>query len=110
MYSKDDFDLIKDKLNDIEKKAKKYYQDNFEEPTIEQKLLLIIEHLEELIREKGNHGIIIARKHISWTCKDFKGATVLRNKLLKAVDIDEVKDLINKRIDSLNYEEKILSC
>ena len=33
MYSKDDFDLIKDKLNDIEKKAKKYYQDNFEEPT-----------------------------------------------------------------------------
>ena len=83
---------------------------NFEEPNIEQKLLLIIEHLEELIREKGNHGIIIARKHISWTCKNFKGATVLRNKLLKAVDIDEVKDLINKRIDSLNYEEKILSC
>ena len=96
------------KLGEIDNTVKGI--NNFEEPNIEQKLLLIIEHLEELIREKGNHGILIARKHISWTCKNFKGATVLRNKLLKAVDIDEVKDLINKRIDSLNYEKKILSC
>jgi len=81
----------------------------FKEPDTEQKLVLIIDHLEELIREKGDHGLLIARKHISWTCKNFEGATNLRNKLVRAVDADEVKKLINKTIDTLNYEKKILS-
>ena len=82
----------------------------FKEPNIEEKLLLIIEHLDELIKEKGSHGLLIARKHISWTCKNFQGATNLRNKLVKAIDANEVKDLINKAIKTLNYEKKILSC
>ena len=81
----------------------------FKEPDTEQKLVLIIDHLEELIREKGDHGLLIARKHISWTCKNFEGATNLRNKLVRAVDAEEVKKLINKTIDTLNYEKKILS-
>ena len=53
--------------------------------------ILIIEHLDELIKEKGDHGLLIARKHISWTCKDFKGASNLRNNLVRAVDKNEVK-------------------
>ena len=80
----------------------------FKEPNIEEKLLLIIEHLNELIKEKGNHGLLIARKHISWTCKNFTGATKLRNKLVRAIDADEVKHLINKTIESLNYDQNIL--
>ena len=80
----------------------------YKEPTIEQKLLLIIEHLDELIKEKGNHGLLIARKHISWTCKNFPEATKLRNKLVRAVDADEVKHLINKTIETLNTNQRIL--
>ena len=81
----------------------------FKEPNIEEKLLLIIEHLDELIKEKGSHGLLIARKHISWTCKNFQGATSLRNKLVRAIDANEVKELINKAIKTLNYEKKILT-
>jgi tRNA-dihydrouridine synthase len=81
----------------------------FKEPNIEEKLLLIIEHLDELIKEKGSHGLLIARKHISWTCKNFPGATSLRNKLVRAIDANEVKELINKAIKTLNYEKKILT-
>ena len=80
----------------------------FKEPNIEQKLLLIIEHIDELIKENGNHGLLIARKHISWTCKNFPGATKLRNNLIRTIDADEVKNLINKTIETLNYDQKIL--
>ena len=73
----------------------------FKEPNIEQKLILIIEHLDELIKEKGDHGLLIARKHISWTCKNFPGATSLRNKLVRSADHREVKELINLMIKSL---------
>ena len=81
----------------------------FKEPNIEEKLLLIIEHLDELIKEKGSHGLLIARKHISWTCKNFPGAISLRNKLVRAIDANEVKELINKAIKTLNYEKIILT-
>ena len=76
---------------------------------IEEKLMLIIEHLEELIKEKGDHGILIARKHISWTCKDFSGATKLRNNLVRSNDHREVKELINLMIKTLKKEKRILS-
>ena len=80
----------------------------FKEPNIEEKLLLLIEHLDELIKEKGNHGLLIARKHISWTCKNFQGATNLRNNLVRAIDAKEVKELINKTIETLNTNQKII--
>jgi len=82
---------------------------NFKEPNTEEKLYLIIEHLDELIKEKGDHGLLIARKHISWTCKDFKGASNLRNNLVRAVDKNEVKNLINKMIKTLNNEKNTLA-
>jgi len=82
---------------------------NFKEPNTEEKLYLIIEHLDELIKEKGDHGLLIARKHISWTCKDFKGASNLRNNLVRAVDKNEVKNLIIKMIKTLNNEKNTLA-
>jgi len=81
----------------------------FKEPNIEQKLILIIEHLEELIKEKGDHGLLIARKHISWTCKSFPGATKLRNNLVRSIDHKEVKELINLTIKTLKKEQRILT-
>jgi len=82
---------------------------NFKEPNTEEKQYLIIEHLDELIKEKGDHGLLIARKHISRTCKDFKGASNLRNNLVRAVDKNEVKNLINKMIKTLNNEKNTLA-
>ena len=73
----------------------------FKEPNIEEKLILIIDHLDQLIEEKGNHGLLIARKHISWTCKNFPGANSLRNNLVRAKNVEEVKMLVNETISNL---------
>ncbi len=81
----------------------------FKKPNIEEKLLLINEHLDELIKEKGNHGLLIARKHISWTCKNFPGATKLRNNLVRSIDAEEIKELINNKIKTLKKDQKIIS-
>ena len=81
----------------------------FKQPNVEQKLYLIIEHVDELIKEKGDHGLLIARKHISWTCIDFKGASNLRNNLVRAVDKNEVKNLIYKMIKTLNTQINTLT-
>ena len=72
--------------------------EKFNIPSIEDKLNLLIEHIEDLVEEKGNHGLLIARKHISWTCKDFYGAKDLRNKLVRANTPKEVKELLLKKI------------
>ena len=95
------------KIGEIDYALKEFK--GFQEPNIEEKLLLIVEHLDELINEKGGHGLLVARKHISWTCKNFPGATNLRNKLVRAINADEVKEIINKKIETLNIEKNILT-
>ena len=70
----------------------------FSLPTLEDRLILIIEHLDELIKDKGDHGLLIARKHISWSCRDFYGANDLRKKLVRVKTAKEVKDLLFSEI------------
>ncbi len=74
---------------------------NFKKPTTKEKLHLIIEHIDELIFEKGEHGLLLARKHIAWTCKEFDGAQDLRKNLVKAKSAKEAKDEILLMISSL---------
>ncbi len=76
----------------------------FKTPSQIDKLMLINEHLEALLQEKGEHGLLIARKHISWTCKDFPNANILRNKLVRAKTSKEVKELILKKISDLKFK------
>ena len=75
--------------------------ENFKKPTVEEKLHLIIEHIDELIFEKGQHGLLLARKHIAWTCKEFEGAQSLRKNLVKAKSPQQAKDEILLMISSL---------
>ena len=74
---------------------------NFKKPTTEEKLHLIIEHIDELIFEKGEHGLLLARKHIAWTCKEFDGAKDLRKNLVRAKSAKEAKDEILLMISTL---------
>ena len=67
---------------------------NFKKPTTVEKLHLIIEHIDQLISEKGEYGLLLARKHIAWTCKDFDGAQNLRKNLIKAKSSKEAKEEI----------------
>ena len=71
---------------------------DFKEPTLEERLKLIIEHIEELVKEKGEHGLLVARKHISWSCRNFPEAKYLRNKLVKAETSQKAIEILNKEI------------
>ena len=78
----------------------------FKKPSLVDKLFLINEHLEALVKQKGEHGLLIARKHISWTCKDFPNANSLRSKLVRAKTPEQVKDLILRAISNLKSNSK----
>ena len=56
----------------------------FRVPDAKIKVGLSLEHLKLLLSKKGNHGLLIARKHMNWTCRGFKGSSSLRRKLVKA--------------------------
>ena len=51
MYRSEDYDLIREKLPEIEKKAKKYYQDNYEEPTKEE-YDSVMEEIKKYVKDK----------------------------------------------------------
>lgn len=48
------------------------------------KLALAAEQLRALVAARGDHGLLIARKHLSWTCTGFTGAPQLRHALMRA--------------------------
>jgi len=49
-----------------------------------EKLALAAEQLQALVAAKGDHGLLIARKHMGWTCTGFAGASQLRHGLMRA--------------------------
>ncbi|MEB3255395.1 MAG: tRNA dihydrouridine synthase DusB [Synechococcaceae cyanobacterium] len=53
-------------------------------PTPRERLALAAEQLQALVAERGDHGLLIARKHMSWTCQGFPGAPRLRHALMRA--------------------------
>ena len=49
-----------------------------------ERIRLASEQLQALVAARGDHGLLIARKHLSWTCTDFVGAPQLRHALMRA--------------------------
>lgn len=49
-----------------------------------ERILLAAEQLRALVAAKGDHGLLIARKHMGWTCQGFPGAPRLRHALMRA--------------------------
>lgn len=48
------------------------------------RLELAAEQLQALVAARGDHGLLIARKHMGWTCNGFAGAPKLRHALMRA--------------------------
>ncbi len=67
-------------------------------PTAKMKIKLSLEHLEKLLSKKGDHGLLIARKHLSWTCKGFAGSAELRKNLLRAQTPQEAIRILEKEL------------
>ncbi len=63
-------------------------------PGMEERLRLAADQLRALVAEKGDHGLLIARKHMGWTCAGFPGAAQLRHDLMRAPTPAAALDLL----------------
>ena len=65
------------------------------------RLHLAKEQLHDLVSSRGSHGLLIARKHMSWTCTGFPGASQLRHALMRAPTPNDAYQLLDKAINAL---------
>ncbi len=69
------------------------------------RLALAADHLEALVAERGDHGLVIARKHMGWTCQGFPGAPQLRHALMRAETPALALALLTRASESLEEGE-----
>ena len=65
-------------------------------PCASMRLGLAREQLLALLAARGDHGLLIARKHMSWTCTGFPGASQLRHDLMRAPTPREALALLDR--------------
>ena len=63
-----------------------------------ERLNLSKEQLLALVEARGDHGLLIARKHMSWTCTGFPGAPQLRHALMRAPTPADAVDLLDRQL------------
>ena len=59
------------------------------------RLALAREQLQALVEARGDHGLLIARKHMGWTCTGFPGAPRLRHALMRAPTPEDALALLD---------------
>ena len=77
-------------------------QKTFRTPDAKMKVSLSLEHLKLLVSKKGNHGLLVARKHMNWTCRGFQGSSLLRHKLVRARTPNDAIKLLEEELIKLN--------
>ena len=70
-------------------------------PGPRERLKLASEQLQALVASRGDHGLLIARKHMSWTCTGFSGASQFRQKLMRAPTPDQALILLQQQQEQL---------
>ena len=70
-------------------------------PGAAERLRIAREHLVALVADRGDHGLLIARKHMSWTCTGFPGAPQLRHALMRAPSPQDALDLLDGQLQQL---------
>jgi tRNA-dihydrouridine synthase len=66
------------------------------------RLALAAEQLQALVASRGDHGLLIARKHLAWTCTGFAGAPQLRHALMAAASPAAALDLLEQAREALS--------
>jgi len=67
-----------------------------------ERIHLAREQLQALVAARGDHGLLIARKHMSWTCTGFSGAPQLRHALMRAPTPAEALALLDQAAAQLD--------
>ena len=70
-------------------------------PGPRERLVLASEQLQALLDSRGDHGLLIARKHMSWTCTGFTGASQFRQKLMRAATPDQALTMLQQQQEQL---------
>ncbi len=70
-------------------------------PGAAERLAIAREQLLALVAARGDHGLLIARKHMGWTCTGFAGAPQLRHALMRAPTPAEALALLDTAAASL---------
>ena len=70
-------------------------------PAALERIQLAAEQLAALVAAKGDHGLLIARKHMGWTCQGFPGAPQLRHALMRAPTPADALELLQRAQASL---------
>ena len=55
---------------------------------------IMIRHAELIYKDKGDLGMFEIRKHLAWYIKGFPGASELRQKLVQAKSVEEIKEIL----------------
>ena len=71
-------------------------------PGAAERLQLAREQLLALVESRGDHGLLIARKHMGWTCTGFPGAPQLRHALMRAPTPTYALALLDRQSELLN--------
>jgi len=74
-------------------------------PGAHQRLALAAEQLDALVEAWGDKGLLIARKHLGWTCQGFAGAAELRHGLMRAPTRDDALKLLAQAAAGLGARE-----
>ena len=74
------------------------------------RLALAKEQLLALIEARGDHGLLIARKHMSWTCTGFPGASQFRQQLMRAPTPAAALDLLDQQMQQIEWMRCCLCC
>ena len=70
-------------------------------PGPRERLALAQEQMEALVAARGERGLLIARKHMGWTCQGFAGAAELRQALMRAPSPAAALELMQRAADRL---------
>ena len=78
-----------------------------QEPSKEEKLDIMIKHIEQICKYKGEHmGILQSRKHMAWYLKGFKGAAAFRNDAGRVSSLEEMHSLVKNVLEKQNINDK----
>ena len=77
-------------------------------PAAAERLALAAGQLEALVEARGEQGLLIARKHLGWTCQGFAGAAELRHHLMVAPTPAAARELLARAADGLRSGARLL--
>ncbi len=77
-------------------KAAHFDEPFFTEPAVslEERFAIVAEHSERFEQFNGLSRFMAMRKHLTWYCRDFRGAAEMRGRMTRASSADEVRQML----------------